>query len=354
VFVKIDPPKKSQNSNRPEQTLGFFFLLLLLLEFACFQIMVMIVVKEGWLWKRSQHLKQWRRRWVKVTPNSLLCFSPDHAEKLHCTAVLLFPQGKPKVEDDTHNTEFFAFVVINGFQRLYFGAENSSEREQWKHAIVTAPEKANHAFMNHTESETSHANPYAAISDMDSFPALLHILPDLLKTIKKNKLPTLSPDELWAPWRGTDVDVLCKKARGFRKDATFEFVRSEKEELYNASVAAYDEALIIDPTCAPALYGRGVALRRLGRHMDAVDSFLQSLTYNALHGHCWHNLASSLVMIGRWDEAIQCFYAAVRLDGPNRMYATDHALAIEHKGDMVEFERRREYSQRSGADSVSA
>jgi hypothetical protein len=36
------------------------------------------IIKEGWLFKQSRYLKDWRRRWIIITPSFICSFrSPD-------------------------------------------------------------------------------------------------------------------------------------------------------------------------------------------------------------------------------------------------------------------------------------
>jgi tetratricopeptide (TPR) repeat protein len=305
------------------------------------------IIKEGWLWKRSQHLKQWRRRWVKLTPTSLLCLASTGSDgKLRCTTVLVFPPHSPQVEYDNANTEFFVFVAIHGIQRLYFGAESSSDREQWKKAILAAPQRQSHGPRS---SRTLTASDIAflsmgseQISPTDEVAVILFALPDLFRQLKQTKKMPNPNTDIWANWRGTQVEQLCSKARSLRKEATYVFVRSDKEQMYLDSVSVYSQALELDPMCGPAWYGKGVALRRLCLHEDAVRAFVESLKIDCFRAPCWNCLGLSLVMLDRWDDAIPCLYASVRVDATNVRFASDHALAIEWKHDVVEFERQRE------------
>ncbi|EEA04916.1 PH domain-containing protein [Cryptosporidium muris RN66] len=88
------------------------------------------VVKQGWLYKQSRFLKDWRRRWFILTRNYLASFkeqgdfsSPTESLKLsECLTV--------RSADEDINREN-AFRVDTPHRVFFLIAENPLEKEEW-------------------------------------------------------------------------------------------------------------------------------------------------------------------------------------------------------------------------------
>ncbi|KAH7647517.1 PH domain-containing [Cryptosporidium bovis] len=88
------------------------------------------IVKQGWLYKQSRFLKDWRRRWFVLTRNYLASFkdsgnlaSPTESLKLsECLTVR-------SADEDTNRENAFRVDTPN---RVFFLiAENPIEKEEW-------------------------------------------------------------------------------------------------------------------------------------------------------------------------------------------------------------------------------
>jgi tetratricopeptide (TPR) repeat protein len=83
----------------------------------------------------------------------------------------------------------------------------------------------------------------------------------------------------------------------------------------------FSRALEIDPENPQTWYNRGLSLRNLKQHEDAVTALVKTIAIhrarnlppdeNLLHGH--HNLASSLMVLGRNEDALDHFDEVLRL-----------------------------------------
>ncbi len=81
------------------------------------------------------------------------------------------------------------------------------------------------------------------------------------------------------------------------------------------SVAAYNEAIKIDPQCFAAWFGSGCAFLQLQEFAASLESWRHALALHATHVPSLHNYAKALFQLGHIDAAIQHFHAAYELDG---------------------------------------
>ncbi len=135
---------------------------------------------------------------------------------------------------------------------------------------------------------------------------------------------------------GGDPSVLHRAAESLRRDGQVE-----------QAIAAYEEALDIDPGYAPALAGLGSAMHGLDRHQEAVELLDRALSLApdlpeaaALN----RVLGQSLLEAGRAAEAERRFELAVELTPPDPQ-ALDHLALIRFQAgrheEALELYRRR-------------
>lgn len=94
-----------------------------------------------------------------------------------------------------------------------------------------------------------------------------------------------------------------------------------------AAIAAYDEALRLQPEHVEALHNRGVALKAAKRLGDALQSFDAALTnkptfYPSVRGRC-----DILTHLGKYEEAIDAATFAMELCPKELGPVTDRAFA---------------------------
>ncbi|TMG79137.1 MAG: tetratricopeptide repeat protein, partial [Betaproteobacteria bacterium] len=98
----------------------------------------------------------------------------------------------------------------------------------------------------------------------------------------------------------------------------------------------YDRALQIDPGFVRALQNRGIALTRLGRIEEAIESNRRfvSLFPGKVDAH--YNLAESCLAARRYDEAISAARRALALDLGHSLSRLDLGLALAASGRLEE------------------
>lgn len=82
---------------------------------------------------------------------------------------------------------------------------------------------------------------------------------------------------------------------------------------HDEEVAAYEEALAVQPRFFEALFNRGNALRALGRHCDALASFSEAIRIRPDCAEALNNHGNVLGDLLRYDEALSSFDRALAL-----------------------------------------
>ncbi|CAG9331022.1 unnamed protein product [Blepharisma stoltei] len=94
-----------------------------------------VIIKEGWINKRSRFLKIWRRRWLVLTPHFLITFKrqqayldkPTEKIKIECCSTM------KSAEEETKKVFTFR---INFLDRVFFfSAQDANDKETWIESI---------------------------------------------------------------------------------------------------------------------------------------------------------------------------------------------------------------------------
>ncbi|MFL5588082.1 MAG: tetratricopeptide repeat protein [Ktedonobacteraceae bacterium] len=109
---------------------------------------------------------------------------------------------------------------------------------------------------------------------------------------------------------------------------------------YEEALAAFEQALRLDPNLASAYYNKGKALLDLNRPEEALAAFEQALRLDPNLTSAYHGKGAALWELKRPEEALAAFEQALRLD-PN------DALAYYNKGNTLERLGRNREAQRA-------
>lgn len=82
----------------------------------------------------------------------------------------------------------------------------------------------------------------------------------------------------------------------------------------HSALAAYNEAVKIDPKQSKAWVNRGVVLKDLGRGEDAEESFRKALEVNPNDALANVNLGDELLTQKKYQEAVDAYRKAIRID----------------------------------------
>ena len=152
------------------------------------------------------------------------------------------------------------------------------------------------------------------------------------------------------------------------------------------AVAAYDRAIALRPQFADAWLGRGLALRNLGDFDDALDDFDSAIRLNPQHiearlsrsallatlgrneaseaearlilsidpanGPAFNNLGNALQRLGRIEEALACFEAAIRLVPDPTAARFNYGMCLLQAGDFARGWREYEFRGKTGGWEV--
>ncbi len=97
---------------------------------------------------------------------------------------------------------------------------------------------------------------------------------------------------------------------------------------YEEALAAYEQAIRLDPNYAFAHWGKGNVLRDLKRYEEALAACDRAILLGANHASVYYNKGNALSYLKRYDEALAAYEHALRLD-PN------NALAYNNKGNTL-------------------
>jgi tetratricopeptide (TPR) repeat protein len=82
---------------------------------------------------------------------------------------------------------------------------------------------------------------------------------------------------------------------------------------YQDALTAHDQALALEPSSADAHYGRAMALRELGRLEDALTAFDQATALDPGNANAHSYRGQTLQALGRYQEALAAFDRAIAL-----------------------------------------
>ncbi|KAK6588904.1 PH domain-containing [Cryptosporidium xiaoi] len=88
------------------------------------------IVKQGWLYKQSRFLKDWRRRWFVLTRNYLASFKDSNSLASPTESLKLSECLTVRSADEDTNREN-AFRVDTPNRVFFLIAENPIEKEEW-------------------------------------------------------------------------------------------------------------------------------------------------------------------------------------------------------------------------------
>lgn len=93
--------------------------------------------KEGYLFKQSRHLKQWRKRWFVLDDNKLYSFKDKSSTKDATETIDLKVFSSVKSSED-YTGKANSFDVYSPDFTFSMAAENETDKEDWIRAIGRA------------------------------------------------------------------------------------------------------------------------------------------------------------------------------------------------------------------------
>mmetsp|Transcript_23977 Transcript_23977/g.42470 ORF Transcript_23977/g.42470 Transcript_23977/m.42470 type:complete len:129 (-) Transcript_23977:1227-1613(-) len=97
-----------------------------------------VIYKEGWLYKQSKYLKEWRRRWVVLTPRLLCSFKAEKNYRVAPTEQVWLRECSSVKSAEEETRQPNGFRVDSASRAYYFYTEDHEEKEAWIGAIGRA------------------------------------------------------------------------------------------------------------------------------------------------------------------------------------------------------------------------
>lgn len=91
------------------------------------------ILIQGWIEKRSRHLKRWRRRWMILTPKYLETYKSENGKGRTERIILQQCATIKSVDEDLKIP--LTFRLDSKTTSFYFKAEDQSSKEMWIGAI---------------------------------------------------------------------------------------------------------------------------------------------------------------------------------------------------------------------------
>jgi len=108
---------------------------------------------------------------------------------------------------------------------------------------------------------------------------------------------------------------------------------------YEEALAAYEQAIRLDPNFARAYNGKGLTLNSLKRYEEAIAAFEQAIRLDPNNAEAYNFKGIALNSLKRYEEALAALEQAIRLD-PN------NALVYSFKGlTLYDLKRNQEAEQ---------
>ena len=122
-----------------------------------------------------------------------------------------------------------------------------------------------------------------------------------------------------------------------RADKTKEQYLNEGIQLYRLgwyeeALAAFEQALRLDPHFADALFGKGNALYFLKRYEDALLAYEQAIRLDPYNPAFHNNKGSTLYSLGRYREALAAYKQALHIDPHHTSAQQGKKLALRRLG----------------------
>jgi tetratricopeptide (TPR) repeat protein len=120
---------------------------------------------------------------------------------------------------------------------------------------------------------------------------------------------------------------------------------------YEEALAAYEQAIHLDPNLAATYYNKGIALRNLKRYEEALTALEQAIHLDPSDAHAYDNKGSALHHLKRYQEALFAYEQAIHLDPDNVDAYYGKGFTLEALGKKQEaqqaYERARQFNNSS-------
>jgi len=122
-------------------------------------------------------------------------------------------------------------------------------------------------------------------------------------------------------------------------------------KLYEEALAAFEQAIRLNPNYAKAYTGKGIALGKLKRYQEELTAYEQAIRLDPNYVKAYNNKGAVLNDLKRYQEALAACEQAIRLD-PNYVKAYYHkGLALDALGRKSEAQQAYAKAKQLGLSS---
>jgi tetratricopeptide (TPR) repeat protein len=86
------------------------------------------------------------------------------------------------------------------------------------------------------------------------------------------------------------------------------------DEEYSSAIAAYQEAIRLNPAYATAYYNMGTTLGKLQRYDEAIAAYQEAIRLNPTYATAYYNMGVALALSGKLEEALGACNRALTID----------------------------------------
>src|SRR5262249_20941335 len=101
---------------------------------------------------------------------------------------------------------------------------------------------------------------------------------------------------------------------------------------FDGAIAAYSEAIRVDPRSTAGYLGRGVARYRMGQFTQAIADATEAIRIDPRHAPAYRNRGRDHAAACAWSKAVADFTEAIRLDPDDAPAYSDRATVLNRLG----------------------
>jgi hypothetical protein len=126
------------------------------------------VIREGWVEKRSQYLRQWRRRWLVLSSAALQTFKARDTADVP-TLYIEADDVLRVIRADHEVQRLYSFKVLTPNQSFFFTVENEQELNDWMRCISQMKQISSEANHKHAVQQFQEMKANTEITLITSF-----------------------------------------------------------------------------------------------------------------------------------------------------------------------------------------
>lgn len=169
----------------------------------------------------------------------------------------------------------------------------------------------------------------------------LHIEQAVLKAMEKRSvnryadirafITALNTPSSQAPIRREPQTSLRNAEQWLSKAFTFRRLKR-----YEEALAAYDQAIQLNPYCVEAYKDKGSTLYELRRYEEALAAFVRVTQLASKDADAWHSKGNVLYKLRRYNEALAAYTQAIQLHPENAVYHYNMGNILQFLGRFEE------------------